>query len=201
MHAQRFFSHPVQPRRLHRYYEPLRHPIRPGQSLASYQLIPTTISAFFEACSAFTHVMACTLAESLNDPLHRKLRQLRCLRCRFDCYRVERTSSRAGVTPAEVQRLSRRTVSLTENKLLIRGAEALCNSSCCQLYSRNDGEGDFVGFGNRLWLWGRRDGSQSVGLDVFGPLWWRSLRMKDLACKRRQVFEKQGLRCKVFINQ
>jgi len=26
-------------------------------------------------------------------------------RCRFDCYRVERTSSLAGVTPAEVQRL------------------------------------------------------------------------------------------------
>ena len=49
--------------------------------------------------------MACTLAESLNDPFHRKLRQLRCLRCRFDCYRVERTSSRAGVAPAEVQRL------------------------------------------------------------------------------------------------
>ena len=65
----------------------------------------------FEACSAFTHVMACTLAESPSDPLHRKLRQLRCLRRRFDCYRVERTSSRAGVAPAEVQRLSRRTVS------------------------------------------------------------------------------------------
>src|SRR6266403_5005115 len=28
-----------------------------------------------------------------------------CLRCRFDCYRVERTSSRAGVAPAEVERL------------------------------------------------------------------------------------------------
>src|SRR5437879_8927034 len=69
---------------------------------------------FFEACSAFTHVMACTLAESPSDPLHRKLRQLRCLRCRFDCYRVERTSSRAGVSPAEVQRLSRRTLSPTE---------------------------------------------------------------------------------------
>ncbi len=65
---------------------------------------------FFGACSAFTRVMACTLTESPSDPLHRKLRQLRCLRCRFDCYRVERTSSRAGVTPAEVQRLSRRTV-------------------------------------------------------------------------------------------
>ena len=59
----------------------------------------------FGACSAFTHVMACTLAESPSDPLHRKLRQLCCLRRRFDCYRVERTSSRAGVSPAEVQRL------------------------------------------------------------------------------------------------
>jgi len=55
--------------------------------------------------------MACTLAESPSDPLHRKLRQLRCLRRRFDCYRVERTSSRAGIAPAEVQRLSRRTFS------------------------------------------------------------------------------------------
>src|SRR6476660_650091 len=49
--------------------------------------------------------MACTLAESPGDPFHRKLRQLRCLHRRFDCYRVERTSSRAGVSPAEVQRL------------------------------------------------------------------------------------------------
>jgi hypothetical protein len=65
---------------------------------------------FFGACSAFTHVTACTLAESPCDPLHRELRQLCCLRCRLDCYRVERTSSRAGVAPAEVQRLSRRTV-------------------------------------------------------------------------------------------
>jgi hypothetical protein len=50
-----------------------------------------------DSCSAFTHVMACTLAGSPCDPFHRKLRQLRCLPCRFDCYRVERTSSRAGV--------------------------------------------------------------------------------------------------------
>ena len=34
------------------------------------------------------------------DLLHRRLQQLRCLRCCFDCYRVERTSSRAGLTPA-----------------------------------------------------------------------------------------------------
>src|SRR5215468_2171922 len=57
----------------------------------------------FEACSAFTLVTACTLAESPSDPFHRKLQQLRCLCRRFDCYRVERTSSRAGVAPAEVQ--------------------------------------------------------------------------------------------------
>src|SRR5438445_7775121 len=98
--------------RLHRYYEPLRHPIRPGLSLASCQLIQTAITAgtsrvahsplclhavantpagrmelvrsydsirfglppnsgrvgscitIFGACSAFTHVTACTLAES-----------------------------------------------------------------------------------------------------------------------------------------
>jgi hypothetical protein len=64
----------------------------------------------------FTQVMACRLAESPCDPLHRRLRQLRCLRCRFECfYRVERSSSRAGVSPAEVQRLSRRTFSPTDS--------------------------------------------------------------------------------------
>jgi hypothetical protein len=85
------------------------HRLRP--SLCNSQV--GSCNCFFGACSAFTHVMACTLAESPCDPFHRKLRQLRCLRCRFDCYRVERTSSRAGVAPAEVQRLSRRTVTTT----------------------------------------------------------------------------------------
>src|SRR5205814_2343853 len=86
-------------------------------------LIPLlqTFPSAIEACSAFTHVMACTLAESPCDPLHRKLRQLRCLRCRVDCYRVERTSSRAGVSPAEVQRLSRRTFSTTNSPNTCRG--------------------------------------------------------------------------------
>jgi len=98
--------------RLHRYYEPLRHPSQPGRSLTSCQLIHTAITAGtsrvapgplclhavantpaglmefvrsydsisfglpslsgrvgscvngFEACSAFTHVTACTLAKS-----------------------------------------------------------------------------------------------------------------------------------------
>ena len=54
----------------------------------------------FGACSAFTHVTACTLAKSPSDSLHQRLQQFRCLHCCSDCYRVERTSSRAGLTPA-----------------------------------------------------------------------------------------------------
>ena len=45
----------------------------------------------------------------LSDLLHRRLRRLRFLHRRSDCYRVERTSSRAGLSPAVNQRLSRRT--------------------------------------------------------------------------------------------
>src|SRR6266481_4885950 len=133
--------------RLRRYYEPLRHPTRPGLSLASCQLIHTAITAgtsrvahgphcvhavantpagrmelvrsynsirfglptkpgrvgscitVFGVCSAFTHVTACTLAKSPSDSLHQRLQQSRCLHCCSDCYRVERTSSRAGIPP------------------------------------------------------------------------------------------------------
>jgi len=105
-------------RTCHRHY--------PGRSDGAYSLVSLhrqrpslcnsqvgSCNCFFGACSAFTHVMACTLAESPSDPLHRRLRQFRYLHCRLDCYRVERTSSRTGVAPAEVQRLSRRTVTPT----------------------------------------------------------------------------------------
>src|SRR5271169_2064209 len=50
----------------------------------------------FGACSAFTHVTACTLAKSPSDSLHQRLQQFRYLHRCSDCYRVERTSSRAG---------------------------------------------------------------------------------------------------------
>ncbi len=59
----------------------------------------------FGACLAFTHVTAYTLAKSPSDPLQQRLQQSRCLHCCSDCYRVERTSSRAGLTPAVDQRL------------------------------------------------------------------------------------------------
>ena len=36
---------------------------------------------------------------AFSDPLHQRLQQSRCLHCRSDCYRVERTSSRAGIPP------------------------------------------------------------------------------------------------------
>ena len=38
---------------------------------------------------AFTDVTACLLAEPLNGPLHRRLRQFRYLHYRSDCYRLE----------------------------------------------------------------------------------------------------------------
>ena len=55
--------------------------------------------SLFEACSAFTHVTACTLAKSPSDSLHQRLQQSRGLHRCSDCYRVERTSSRAGLLP------------------------------------------------------------------------------------------------------
>src|SRR6266481_1247281 len=63
----------------------------------------------FGACSAFTHVTACTLAKSPSDSLHQRLQQSRCLHCCSDCYRVERTSSRAGLPPLWTTAFSRRT--------------------------------------------------------------------------------------------
>jgi hypothetical protein len=65
--------------------------------------------SLFEACSAFAHVTACTLAKSPSDSLHQRLQQSRCLHCCSDCYRVERTSFRAGLSPAMDHHLSRRT--------------------------------------------------------------------------------------------
>jgi len=133
--------------RLPRYCEPLRHPSRPGLSLASCQLTHTAITAgtsrvalgplclhavanypdrfdgtcslvpfhqlrpsldlrrvgscigSFEACTAFTLLRPARSPSRLSDPLHQRLQPLRCLRCCSDCYRVERTSSRAGIPP------------------------------------------------------------------------------------------------------
>src|SRR5579864_8623574 len=139
-HTARSISHelPVDPDGDHRWgfpccvWSPLptcrRH--YPGRSDGAYSLVclhrhrPSLCNSqvgscnyCFGTCLAFTHVTACTLAESPRDPLHRRLRQFRCLHCRLDCYRVERTSSRAGVAPAEVQRLSRRTITPIETPL------------------------------------------------------------------------------------
>jgi len=133
--------------RLRRYYEPLRHPTRPGLSLASCQLIHTAITAgtsrvahgphcvhavantrqvgwnLFARTIPFASAFPRTLGGSapaslfsgpaqrsltlqparspsrLSDPLHQRLQQFRCLHRCSDCYRVERTSSRAGIPP------------------------------------------------------------------------------------------------------
>jgi len=59
----------------------------------------------FEACSAFTWLRPADSPSRLSDLLHRRLQQCRCLHCCSDCYRVERSSSRAGFSPAVDRRL------------------------------------------------------------------------------------------------
>src|ERR1700730_17592358 len=81
--------------------------------------------SLFEACSAFTHVTACTLAKSPSDSLHQRLQQFRCLHYCSDCYRVERTSSRTGLTPAVDHHLSRRTRFANNSPHIVTGARAL----------------------------------------------------------------------------
>lgn len=63
----------------------------------------------FEACSAFTHVAACTLAKSPSDPLHRRLQPLRYLHDCSDCYRLERKSPGGFRTHWKSAALARRT--------------------------------------------------------------------------------------------
>lgn len=65
--------------------------------------------AVFEACSAFTCVSACTLAESLMDPLTSECSCNKNPSCRSDCYRLERPSCRVGLFPTEKRHSSRRT--------------------------------------------------------------------------------------------
>src|ERR1039457_2250071 len=74
----------------------------------------------FVACSAFTRVTTCRLAKSPYATLYTGgLRRLCCLHRRSDCYRVERSSSRAGLSPAVDQRLSRRTANAWLHQLSV----------------------------------------------------------------------------------
>ncbi len=87
---------------LRQYCQPLRHPRRPSRSLTSCQLIRTAITA---GTSRVPSAPLC-LHSVANAPagrmeLIRSYHFIRFgLRRCFDCYRVERTSSRAGLTPA-----------------------------------------------------------------------------------------------------
>ena len=56
----------------------------------------------------FTYVTACVFAESPSDPFHRRLRRIRYLLRRFDCYWAS-DPSQAGLSPARIHTHSRRT--------------------------------------------------------------------------------------------
>ena len=57
---------------------------------------------------AFTCVTACIFAGSPSDPFHRRLRRIRCLLRRFDCYWAS-DPSQTGLSPATIHTHSRRT--------------------------------------------------------------------------------------------
>jgi hypothetical protein len=60
-------------------------------------------------CEGGRHVHREIAAKSPSDSLHQRLQQIRCLHSCSDCYRVERTSSRAGLLPLWTTAFSRRT--------------------------------------------------------------------------------------------
>jgi transposase InsO family protein len=59
-------------------------------SLPSSKARSAPVVFIFEACSVFTHVTACALAERLSLPLHSKLQHIYCLLHRLNCFRLER---------------------------------------------------------------------------------------------------------------
>ena len=144
--------------RLPRYYEPLRHPRRPGLSLAGVRLghAPTAGVSRVAPISLCRHAVAITPVEpqagvlslpmkpvtaafpipllgrlphyafrgllgvhsgyglsargvAHGDPFHRRLRQYRCLHCRFDCYRLERPLAGWELHPLKIDTFPRRT--------------------------------------------------------------------------------------------
>ncbi len=73
---------------------------------------------------AFTCVMACIFAGSPSDPFHRRLRRIRCLLRRFDCYWAS-DPSQAGLPPARIHTHSRRTNRAVSNFTLARAMAAI----------------------------------------------------------------------------
>ena len=66
---------------------------------------------------AFTCVTACIFAGSPSDPFHRRLRRIRCLLRRFDCYWAS-DPSQAGLPPAKIHTHSRARRSERRRRLL-----------------------------------------------------------------------------------
>ena len=121
----------------------------PAGPMETYSLVPShrlrpspnlrrvgSCVALFEACAAFTYLRPTDSPSRLSDPLHQRLQQSRCLHCCSDCYRVERTSSRVGVSPTVDQRLPRRTERFGLKPVLPRTAETARTESAATTRSR-----------------------------------------------------------------
>jgi len=96
--------------------DPVALPNGPGQA-GFQQRRPSPLNrrvgfriTLFEACSAFTRVTACTLAESPEATLYTGVLQpLRYLHDSSDCYRLERPVAGWESHPLKICALSRRT--------------------------------------------------------------------------------------------
>jgi len=86
---------------------------------------------------AFTCVTACIFAGSPSDPFHQRLRRIRCLLRRFDCYWAS-DPSQAGLSPARIHTHSRRTDTL-HNSRRAGNSSVLCPRNPRYWFQLNDG--------------------------------------------------------------
>jgi hypothetical protein len=111
------------PRRTDEVLLSLIFPHRTGLPYLSARSAST--SSFSRPHRVFTCVTACIIAGSpIRDPFHRRLRRLRCLYRRFDCYWAS-DPSQAGLAPAETHKHSRRTLRM----LSVWGQNGVCRVS------------------------------------------------------------------------
>ena len=77
----------------------------PAAAFPAYQPGRLPHQSFRGLHRTFTRVTACIFAGSLSDPFHRRLRRIRYLHRRFDCYWAEATIPRRDLHPLNHTRL------------------------------------------------------------------------------------------------
>src|SRR5262245_46999114 len=82
----------------------------PSDGSLTYSTARSASAMWLSRPSQRSIVTACKLAGSLNDPLHRRLRQSRHLLRRYNCYRLERPLPGGDCLPLRNRAFTRRTM-------------------------------------------------------------------------------------------